>query len=74
MKIYDRHPPQTMTKETYYAVRVGIPGKHKLYFMVREGTMTPELFHCRRDAENRASQAPKDSNWEVVMVEVREIK
>lgn len=60
-----------MTKENYYAVRIGQPGKHAPYFMLREGASTPQLFHTEEDAKEAASNAPYRK---AVRVELRETK
>lgn len=59
------------TVETYYAVRIGTPGRNAPYFMVREdvtnGKYTPWLFTTRADAE---AQCPKQPVTRVVKVRV----
>ena len=57
------------TVETYYAVRIGIPGKHVPYFMVRrDEENTPWLFTSRSAAE---LQRPNKSSARVVRVKVK---
>ena len=58
-----------MTKETYYAVRIGNPKHHHPYFMVRKGTNVPELFQHRIAAE---SAAPKQPHTLVVRVTIHD--
>lgn len=47
------------TVETYYAVRIGRPGRHWPYFMVGAGN-TPRLFILREQAER---ERPKDDSY-----------
>lgn len=60
-----------MIKETYYAIRIGTPGKHNPYLMLREGCSTPQLFHCEQDAKEHSENAP---HRKVVKVAVCELK
>lgn len=60
-----------MIKETYYAVRIGIHGKHTPYLMTCDGGLTPRLFTCEKAAKDKACKA---SNVKVVKVELRELK
>jgi hypothetical protein len=60
-----------MIKETYYAVRIGMPGKHACYLMLREGCSTPQLFHCEKDAREKAADGEHRTP---VKVEIREVK
>lgn len=59
------------TVETYYAVRIGRPGRSLPYFMVRPditgGKQTPWLFVSREDAEK---ECPKQPQTQVVKVRV----
>ena len=48
-----------MTKERYYAVRVGNPRRDWPYFMVRDDSMVPALFESRADAEKAAPKQPR---------------
>lgn len=58
--------------ETYYAVRIGMPGKHILYFMVREGNTLPELFWSRKLAQTAAAKIK--GHGKAVKVELRELQ
>jgi hypothetical protein len=60
-----------MLKEKYFAVRIGNPKTHAPYFMLREGTRTPKLFHDIRDAQDATDSQPERY---AVEVEVREVK
>jgi hypothetical protein len=58
------------TTETYYAIRIGKPGSHQLYFMIRsdkKGDAVPWLFEHREDAEQ---VRPKRSSTKVVKIRV----
>ena len=65
-----------MIKETYWAVRIGIHGKHTPYFMVHPDSHTsPALFTDRADAKRAAlRQRIKQSHYRIVRVEVRELR
>lgn len=58
--------------ETYYAVRMGRPGRHYIYFKLREGTNAPELFNCLKDARVCAAEVPQHGT--AVKVKLREVK
>lgn len=53
--------PRRKTVETYWAVRIGIPGRHHPYFMVRhERSQTPWLFQTQAEAEKHCpTQGPR---------------
>ena len=57
-----------MTKERYFAVRIGNPKKHRCYFLCRYAV--PQLFNSKEDAQ---AQADLDKDRAVVGVEIREI-
>lgn len=66
-----------MTKETYYAIRIGIPDRHLLYFMKSDGNSAPALFATEDEASGyvRANKKNAEQNhWKVVRVELRELK
>jgi hypothetical protein len=54
-----------MTKEKYYAVRIGDPRYHEPYFMLRTGTRIPAIFETRKEAED---YMPAQSSTKVVSV------
>jgi hypothetical protein len=56
--------------ETYYAIRIGDPRRHHCYLKVREGSMIPEFFLDRGDAEKELKRDPGPSR-KVVRVKVR---
>ena len=57
-----------MTKETYYAVRVGDPRYHSPYFMTPDGK-APALFLSRKDADEAM---PKQNCTKVVRVTIHD--
>ena len=57
-----------MTKETYYAVRIGDPRYHSPYFMTLDGK-TPALFLSRKDADEAM---PKQTSTKVVRVTIHD--
>lgn len=60
-----------LTKETYYAIRIGNPRDYVPYFKVGADHETPVLFKIRKQAE---AQFVKNAGWKVVRVELRELK
>ena len=60
-----------MTKENYWAVRIGDPKKHTTYFLRCNDSMLPKLFLCEDDAKHAMFNI---KYYKAVMVEVREIK
>lgn len=60
-----------MTKETYYAIRIGSRPQHSPYFMLRDDGTVPHLFEHKMDAQDRVKGHPERT---VVRVEIRELK
>jgi hypothetical protein len=64
-----------MVKEKYYAIRIGEPRKSRPYLMVREDTMTPDLFNTRLAAKEAAlKRVPNRTDFKTVAVNVCETK
>ncbi len=59
--------PRRKTVETYYAIRIGTPGKHHPYFMLRDKCPTPWLFMTRSEA---CEHLPADTHAKVMKVKV----
>lgn len=60
-----------LTKETYYAMRIGNPEDHYPRFALDAGLETPKLFTSRKKA---FAHFVKGYGWKVVRVELRELK
>lgn len=56
------------TIETYYAIRIGTPGRHSPYFMLGPDSKVPWLFLSRKDAEKECPKRTRFTHSRVVKV------
>ena len=56
-----------MTKETYYAVRIGKPPHHRPYFKLMNGTRIPAIFVTKAEAEIFRANQPATKVVRVVL-------